>query len=115
MGRSLSGQPEFTLSRVGLGAVLVGSYTVLKEDGTLFFTEASTAVWPTLPDHPDGTTGFDQLKADLDELGMGERFFYPLWWFLVRYITPIAVILVFLYALRDIQVIRNILNAIGIT
>ena len=53
--------------------------------------------------------------SSVDELGMGERFFYPLWWFLVRYITPIAVILVFLYALRDIQVIRNILNAIGIT
>ena len=53
--------------------------------------------------------------SSLDELGMGDRFFYPLWRFLVRYITPIAVILVFLYALRDIQLVRYILNAIGIT
>jgi NSS family neurotransmitter:Na+ symporter len=53
--------------------------------------------------------------SSVDELGMGDRFFYPLWRFLVRYITPVAVILVFLYALRDIQVIRYILNAIGIT
>ena len=52
--------------------------------------------------------------ATVEELGMGERFFYPLWRFLVRYITPIAVILVFLYALRDIPVIRYILSAIGI-
>jgi neurotransmitter:Na+ symporter, NSS family len=52
--------------------------------------------------------------ATVDELGMGDRFFYPLWRFLVRYITPVAVILVFLYALRDIPVIRYILNAFGI-
>ena len=36
--------------------------------------------------------------STIDELGMGNRFFYPLWRFLVRYITPIAVIIVFLNA-----------------
>jgi NSS family neurotransmitter:Na+ symporter len=36
--------------------------------------------------------------STIDELGMGNRFFYPLWRFLVRYITPIAVIIVFLSA-----------------
>jgi hypothetical protein len=46
---------------------------------------------------------------------MGDRFFYPLWRFLVRYITPVAVSLVFLYALRDIRFIRTILGAIGIS
>ena len=37
--------------------------------------------------------------ATLEELHMGDRFFYPLWRFLVRYITPIAVIIVFLNAI----------------
>ena len=46
--------------------------------------------------------------SSIDELGMGNRFFYPLWRFLVRYITPIAVVIVFLYAIRDI------LKAVGI-
>jgi NSS family neurotransmitter:Na+ symporter len=36
--------------------------------------------------------------ATVDELGMGDRFFYPVWRFLVRYITPVAVIIVFLKA-----------------
>ena len=36
--------------------------------------------------------------SSVDELGMGDRFFYRLWRFLVRYITPIAVIIVFLNA-----------------
>ena len=36
--------------------------------------------------------------SSVEELGMGQRFFYPLWRFLVRYITPIAVIIVFLNA-----------------
>ena len=53
--------------------------------------------------------------STVDELGMGDRFFYPLWRFLVRYITPVAVSLVFLYALRDIRFIRTILGAIGIS
>jgi NSS family neurotransmitter:Na+ symporter len=37
--------------------------------------------------------------SSVEELGMGQRFFYPLWRFLVRYITPIAVIIVFLNAI----------------
>lgn len=41
-------------------------------------------------------------ESTVDELGMGDRFFYPLWRFLVRYITPIAVILVFLKAVSVI-------------
>jgi NSS family neurotransmitter:Na+ symporter len=54
-------------------------------------------------------------EATVEELGMGDRFFYPLWRFLVRYITPVAVSLVFLYALRDIRLIRTILGVIGIS
>jgi len=41
-------------------------------------------------------------ESTVDELGMGDRFYYPLWRFLVRYITPIAVILVFLKAVSVI-------------
>jgi len=41
-------------------------------------------------------------ESTVDELGMGDRVFYPLWRFLVRYITPIAVILVFLKAVSVI-------------
>jgi len=41
-------------------------------------------------------------ESTVDELGMGNRFFYPLWRFLVRYITPIAVIIVFLKAISVI-------------
>ena len=37
--------------------------------------------------------------STVDELAMGDRFFYPLWRFLVRYITPVAVIIVFLSAI----------------
>ena len=37
--------------------------------------------------------------STVDELAMGDRFFYPLWRFLVRYITPVAVIIVFLNAI----------------
>ena len=37
--------------------------------------------------------------SSVDELGMGDRFCYPLWRLLVRYITPIAVIIVFLKAI----------------
>ena len=38
-------------------------------------------------------------ESSVDELAMGERFFYPLWRFLVRYITPVAVIIVFFNAI----------------
>jgi NSS family neurotransmitter:Na+ symporter len=41
-------------------------------------------------------------ESSVDELGMGDRFFYPLWRFLVRYITPVAVIIVFLKAISVI-------------
>ena len=41
-------------------------------------------------------------ESTVDELGMGDRFYYPLWRFLVRYITPIAVIIVFLKAVSVI-------------
>jgi len=37
-------------------------------------------------------------ESSVDELAMGERFFYPVWRFLVRYITPVAVTIVFLKA-----------------
>ena len=35
-------------------------------------------------------------EASMEELGMGDRFAYKLWRLLMRYITPIAVIVVFL-------------------
>ena len=38
-------------------------------------------------------------ESSMDELHMGDRFFYPLWRFLVRYITPVAVGIVFVRAL----------------
>ena len=41
-------------------------------------------------------------ESSVDELGMGDRFFYPLWRFLVKYITPVAVIIVFLNAVEII-------------
>jgi NSS family neurotransmitter:Na+ symporter len=41
-------------------------------------------------------------ESTVDELGMGDRFFYPLWRVLVRYITPVAVIIVFLKAVSVI-------------
>jgi len=41
--------------------------------------------------------------SSMDELNMGDRFFYPLWRFLVRYITPIGVIIVFLHAIGIIK------------
>ena len=40
--------------------------------------------------------------ATVDELAMGDGFFYRLWRFLVRYITPVAVIIVFLKAVSVI-------------
>jgi NSS family neurotransmitter:Na+ symporter len=44
--------------------------------------------------------GWQMTRAStVDELAMGERFFYPVWRFLVRYITPVAVIIVFLNAI----------------
>ncbi len=43
-------------------------------------------------------------QSSMEELHMGDRFFYPLWRFLVRYITPIAVIIVFLNAIGLINI-----------
>ena len=40
--------------------------------------------------------------STVDELAMGDGFFYKLWRFLVRYITPIAVVIVFLKAVSVI-------------
>jgi NSS family neurotransmitter:Na+ symporter len=40
--------------------------------------------------------------ASVDELNMGEGLTYQIWHFLVRYITPIAVIIVFLRAIEVI-------------
>jgi NSS family neurotransmitter:Na+ symporter len=38
-------------------------------------------------------------ESTMEELHMGDRLFYPLWRFLVRYITPVAVAIVFLRAI----------------
>ncbi|MEZ5543128.1 MAG: sodium-dependent transporter [Pseudomonadota bacterium] len=38
-------------------------------------------------------------ESTMEELHMGNRFFYPLWRFLVRYITPVAVTIVFVRAI----------------
>ncbi|MDH3900503.1 MAG: sodium-dependent transporter, partial [Gammaproteobacteria bacterium] len=42
-------------------------------------------------------------NSSVDELSMGDGFFYKLWRFLVRYITPIAVFIVFLNAVGIID------------
>ena len=41
-------------------------------------------------------------ESSVDELGMGERFWYPVWRILVRYVTPVAVVIVFLRAISFI-------------
>jgi NSS family neurotransmitter:Na+ symporter len=38
-------------------------------------------------------------ESTMEELHMGDRLFYPLWRFLVRYITPVAVAIVFMRAI----------------
>ena len=38
-------------------------------------------------------------KSNLDELGMGDAFGFRLWSFLIRYVTPLAVVVVFLNAI----------------
>jgi NSS family neurotransmitter:Na+ symporter len=38
-------------------------------------------------------------ESSVDELAMGDGFFYRLWRILVRYITPVAVVIVFLNAI----------------
>jgi NSS family neurotransmitter:Na+ symporter len=37
-------------------------------------------------------------ESSVEALGMGDRFAYPLWRFLVRYVTPVCVVIVFLRA-----------------
>lgn len=37
--------------------------------------------------------------SSVDEFNMGDGFFYKLWWVLIRYITPVAVVIVFLHAI----------------
>lgn len=39
-------------------------------------------------------------SASAEELGMGDRLYYPVWRFLVRYVAPAAIVLVFLHVLR---------------
>jgi NSS family neurotransmitter:Na+ symporter len=38
-------------------------------------------------------------ESSLDELAMGDGFFYNIWHILVRYVTPVAVVIVFLKAI----------------
>jgi NSS family neurotransmitter:Na+ symporter len=40
-----------------------------------------------------------QRKDTVDELAMGEHFGYRLWYLLVRYISPLAVVIMFLHTL----------------
>lgn len=42
--------------------------------------------------------------SSMDELAMGDGFFYRLWRFLVRYITPVAVTIIFLYAIKEMLI-----------
>jgi NSS family neurotransmitter:Na+ symporter len=35
-------------------------------------------------------------QSTMEELGMGDGFFYRLWRIVIRYITPVAVVVVFL-------------------
>jgi neurotransmitter:Na+ symporter, NSS family len=39
-------------------------------------------------------------ESSVDELGMGDRFFYPLWRMLVRYVTPLCIVIIFLHAVE---------------
>ena len=43
-------------------------------------------------------------ESSMDELAMGDGFFYHLWRFLVRYITPVAVTIIFLYAIKEMLI-----------
>ncbi len=38
-------------------------------------------------------------KSNLEELGMGDASGFRLWYFLIRYVTPLAVVVVFLNAI----------------
>ena len=38
-------------------------------------------------------------SSSVDEFNMGDGFFYKLWWVLIRYITPVAVVIVFLHVI----------------
>jgi NSS family neurotransmitter:Na+ symporter len=42
-------------------------------------------------------------ESSLDELAMGDGFFYNIWRILVRYVTPVAVIIIFLHAIDVID------------
>ncbi len=51
--------------------------------------------------------------SSVDELAMKDGFFYRLWRFLVRYITPLAVFIVFLNAIGVIDLITRYLTPLG--
>jgi len=53
-------------------------------------------------------------ESSMEELAMGDRFFYPLWRLLVRYVTPVAVIIVFLNAIGILDVITDFFIDMGI-
>jgi NSS family neurotransmitter:Na+ symporter len=38
-------------------------------------------------------------SSSVDEFSMGDGFIYKIWWLLIRYITPVAVVIVFLNAI----------------
>ncbi len=51
--------------------------------------------------------------SSVDELAMKDGFFYRLWRFLVRYITPLAVFIIFLNAIGVIDLISRYLTPLG--
>jgi NSS family neurotransmitter:Na+ symporter len=53
-------------------------------------------------------------ESSMEELAMGDRFFYPLWRLLVRYLTPVAVIIVFFNAIGILDVITDFFIDMGI-
>jgi NSS family neurotransmitter:Na+ symporter len=52
-------------------------------------------------------------ESSVDELAMGDGFFYRLWRFLVRYITPVAVTVIFLNAIGIIDYFARYFIALG--
>ncbi|VAX08129.1 Sodium-dependent transporter, SNF family [hydrothermal vent metagenome] len=46
---------------------------------------------------------FMSKRSTVDELGMGENWLFKVWYFLVRYVTPLAVIIVFLQLIKVVD------------
>jgi NSS family neurotransmitter:Na+ symporter len=52
-------------------------------------------------------------ESSMDELAMGDGFFYRQWRFLVHYVTPVAVIIIFLNAIGIIDLFAQYFIVLG--